>query len=596
MGAPPGVGDASSATRPATNPLTPTPLPEPAKPAPRASDSAPSSPSLPDTQFKQNPVDPLKLMGIDESRRQLTKGLRLYQGRHLDTAKIALDPVSDNFLAKEVLKQIGTRENFFHARQIAFVLKALGRDAAGTCAFTEAQSTLLDSAIQSVENYLVIHNSNDLNKAIAETRAELPPDIQKVWDCFASHQQTAIAELSAAFQETDPELLADNLLRLAEQYRDRKHYGTSWALAQIAAEYPKTQARAKMLSAYLEGKRSSTEYVLSDMFDHGGSSIAIDLLALIPSVAMTRRLSTMAWLANRSAFVRIPSTLLAGGIAHWGSTKVIKGLSGFDGQIMPRSFRQFGSELASSTLQNGFATLLANRKLFWGSPATKKEAASAASKVAVAEGAEAATAVNEARVGFAPKLLRGGQLFGKSLFWTAKTSLKASVIATGDLVLVKTPLHYFKIHDMTQQGLPQYAMWLFPETRDTRQAVKETYTARNLFRQYEKSDAQKAQFPNSIPNIDPALDLDVLITQLDSSLTGGKREATYAVLAEAAASNKLGLNIRRWILQKKKMGEWEGANRTFERQSIPLRYDTDGTLCFIDSAAFACPESPAAKP
>ena len=596
MGAPPGVGDASSATRPATNPLLTTPPPEPAKPAPRASDSATTKPSEPDTRFKQNPVDPLKLMGIDESRRQLTKGLRLYQDRHLDTAKIALDPVRDNFLAKEVLKQIGTRETFFHARQIAFVLKALGRDAAGTCAFTEAQSALLDSAIESVENYLVLHNSNDLNKAIAETRAALPSDVQKVWDCFASHQQTAIAELSAAFLETDPELLADNLLRLAEQYRDRKHYGTSWALAQIAAEYPKTQGRAKELSAYLEGKRTSTEYVLSDMFDHGGSSIAIDLLALIPSIALTRRLSTVAWLANRSAFVRIPATLLAGGLAHWGSTKAIKGLSGFDGQIMPRSFRQLGGELASSTLQNGFALLLANRKLFWGSPASKKEIANATSKVAVVEGTEAATAANGARAGLAPKILRGGQLFGKSLFWTAKTSLKVGIISTGDLLLVKTPLHYFKIHDMTQQGLPQYAMWLFPSARDARQAVKETYSSRNLYRQYQKSDAISAKLPNSIPQVDPALDLDVLMTKLDPSLAGDKREAAYAVLAEAAASGKLGLNIRRWIFQKKKMGEWEGANRTFERQSIPLRYDAEGTLCFIDSENFACPESPATKP
>jgi len=595
-------------------------------------------------KFQQNPNDPLKLMGVDEKRLKLTRGLRLYQDRHLDTAKLELKPIADNRLAKEVLGQIQNHEAVFHARQLAFVLKALGKDAAGPCSFSESQSAKLTQAIEAIESRLILDGGTDLDKAVAAAKEGFDPEVRKVWDCFAQIQRTPLAELTAAFQETDPGLLADQLLRLAELHRDRKHFGTSWALAQIAAEYPKTEPRAKELSAYLEGKRLSTEYVLSDMFDHGGSSIAIDLLALAPSVALTRRLSTVAWLAKRRGIARIPMTLLAGGVMHWGSTKVLKGLTGFDGKIMPGSWREFGGELTSSTLQNSFALLLANRKLFWGRPNGAKKTLTVvegAEAAKVAESAEAAASLNKARLDFL-KLLenrkillgqqtgatqalgvvegakaakgveaatalskarlvynhfgRGGKALVHGLWWTAKTSVKVGVIGTGDLALVKTPLHYFNVHDMTQRGMPQYALKLFPKTREARQIVAETYGARNLYREYQKRGDGAAKLPNTLPGIDPALDLDVFLTRLDPSLQGDKREAAYAVLAEAASNGKLGLNIRRWVLQKRKLEEWEGANRTFERQGIPLRYDAEGALCFTDSESYSCPEPPAKKP
>ncbi|MCC7345267.1 MAG: hypothetical protein IT573_10035 [Deltaproteobacteria bacterium] len=603
MGAPPGVGDASSATRPAQHLQPGVP---PAKPAEPKSPVPPSSPGAPpDTKFLQNPnaTDPLKLMGVDEKRLKLTRGLRLYQDRHLDTAKLELKPIADNPLAKNVLGQIQNHEAVFHARQLAFVLKALGKDAAGPCSFSDAQAAKLTQAIEAIESRLILDAGTDLDKAVAAAKEGFDPEVRKVWDCFAQIQKTPLAELAAAFQETDPGLLADQLLRLAELHRDRKHFGTSWALAQIAAEYPKTEQRAKQLSAYLEGKRLSTEYVLSDMFDHGGSSIAIDLLALAPSVALTRRLSTVAWLAKRRGIARVPMTLLAGGVMHWGSTKVLKGLTGFDGKIMPGSWREFGGELTSSTLQNSFALLLANRKLYWGRPGPKPV-------LAAAEGAEAAqateafeTAVTTAKaaltkpkLGFARQALRSGQVFGRGLWWSAKTGLKVGTIGVGDLALVKTPLHHFNVHDMTQRGMPQYALKLFPKTREARQIVSETYGARNLYREYQKRGDGAAKLPNTLPGVEPALDLDVFLTQLDPSLQGDKREAAYAVLAEAASNEKLGLNIRRWVLQKRKLEEWEGANRTLERQGIPLRYDAKGALCFTDSESYPCPEPPAKKP
>lgn len=543
-------------------------------------------------------MNPLKLMGVDERRLKLTRGLRLYQDRHLDTAKLELNPIADHPLAEGVLGQIKTHESQFHARQLAFVLKTLGKDAAGPCSFTETDKLHLTSAIELIEAQMIIDNGTDLKKAIAAAEVNFDPTTKKVWDCFATTQHTAIAELAAAFLETDPALLADNLLGLAELHRQRKHFGTSWALAQISAEYPSTQKRAKELIAYLEGKRTSTEYVLSDMFDHGGTSIAIDLLALAPSVALTRRLSAVAWLANRRALVRVPMTLLAGGALHWGTTKALKGLTGYDGKIMPESLRDFGAELASSTLQNSFALLLANRKLFWGRPAGTRQALAAVEGVEAAKGAEALETATMApkKLGLAAKVGNASMTFGRAAWWTTKTGLKVGTIGVGDLLLVKTPLHYFDYYNMNQRGLPQYAMKLFPKAREARQAVTETYAASNLYRQYQKRDAGSVKMPNQLPGVDPALDIDVLLTQLDPGLAGDKREAAYAVLAESAAAGKLGLNIRRWVLQKKKLNEWEGANRTFERQGIPLRYDAEGSLCFTDSKEYPCPEAPAKKP
>lgn len=598
MGAPPGVGDASSATRPAQHLQPGVPPAKPAEPKPPASPSEPGAPPTPQAKFQQNPNDPLRLMGVDERRLKLTRGLRLYQDRHMDTAKLELQPIADHRLAGEVLGQIKNHEAVFHARQLAFVLRALGKDAAGPCSFSESQSAKLTQAIEAIESRLILDGGTDLDKAVAAAKAGFDPEVRKVWDCFAQTQRTPLAELAAAFQETDPGLLADQLLRLAELHRDRKHFGTSWALAQIAAEYPKTEPRAKQLSAYLEGKRLSTEYVISDMFDHGGSSIAIDLLALAPSVALTRRLSTVAWLARRRGIARVPMTLLAGGVMHWGSTKVLKGLTGFDGKILPGTWRDFGGELTSSTLQNSFALLLANRKLFWGRPGPKPVLAAAEGVEAAksAETLEATAALAKPKLGFARQALRGGQAFGRGLWWTTKTSLKVSTIGLGDLALVKTPLHYFNVHDMTQRGMPQYALKLFPKVRETRQVVSETYGARNLYREYQKRGDGAAKLPNTLPGVDPALDLDVFLTRLDPSLAGDKREAAYAVLAEAASNGKLGLNIRRWVLQKRKLEEWEGANRTFERQGIPLRYDAEGALCFTDSESYPCPEPPAKKP
>jgi len=539
-------------------------------------------------------------MGVDDKRLQLGRGIRLYNGRHLDSAKIELKPLSDNGLAVKVLGQIQTNEAMFHSRQLGLILKALGQDTAQISGYSAGERETLATAIEAVESQLIISDGKNLEKAIESAKRTFDPSTQKIWERFSDSQKVPIAELSQAFLETDQSLLASELLRLAELNRDRKLFGTAWSLAQLAAEFPATEKRAKGLSDYLEGKRTSTEYVISDMFDHGGSSIAIDLLSLVPSVALTRRLSTAGWLLKQRALVRVPLTLLAGGAIHWGSTKVLKVATGYDGKILPGSFKELAGELTSSTLQNSLALFLANRKFMFGRPMATREAIAAVESAEAAKGAETvetAATLRSRGLGAAKQILRVSKTAGRAAWWTTKTGMKVSLIGGSDLLLTQLPLHYFKVKDMTPKGLSQYLMILFPKTRETRAAVAETYAARRLFKTYHEQGGGISKMPNTIPGIDQGLDIDLFVTQLDPNLEGPKREAAFVVLTEAAADGKLGLNIRRWILKKKELGELAGANSTFARQGIPLRYEADQSLCFSDSKDYACENPPrAAKP
>jgi len=592
MGAPPGLGGTASQPLPTNTPLPVTASGKSDSKTPDLSGSGAPASSPPPSKFQQA-IQPLALMGVDEKRARLARGLRLYSGQHLDGAKLELEPLTDSRLAQDVIGQVQNQDSVFHARQASLVLKALVQDTAQSSSLSEADQSSLLRMIDAVEAELLLSGGQDLGKAIQAARGKVEAPLGQAWDRFAQAQRTALAEITDAFLETDPSLLAEGLLRLSDQYRERKLYGTSWALAQIAAENPKTAKHAKEISDYLEGKRTSTEYVLSDMFDHGGSSMAIDLLALLPSVALTRKLAATRFLVEMSAWKRIPLTLVAGGLIHWTSSKAIMAVSGYDGKILPGSFRQFGGELASSTLQNGLALALANRKFMFGKSVASKEAAAA---VETTEATEATAKVVKPVQRAWTLTKTGAAKFLRGSFWTTKMALKLGLISATDLLLVQAPLHYFGVNSMTPRGLPRYAMWLFPGTRDTRTAVAETYAARRLFRDYQKKGEVGKKITSAIPGIDPSLDLDLFLTQLDPDINDGKREAAYAVLAEAAAGGKFGLNIRRWILQKKKLGELGGANRTLERQGIPLRYEQDGSLCFTDSQDYPCGELAVDKP
>src|SRR5262249_2322999 len=265
----------------------------------------------------------------------------------LDSAKLELQPLSGNGLAQQVLDKIQSSQAVFRSQQVGAVLKAMGQDEAQLNSYSGSDQTLLFNAIDKIDAQLLLDGGKDLAKAIAKTQQNFSGDTLRVWNRFSEDQRVSLDELKSVFLEEDPKMLADAMLALAERLRGRKLYGAAWTLAQLASQYPNTELRAKEMVGYLEGKRLSTEYIISDFFDHGGTSMALDLLALIPAVGFTRKISRVAWLAEKGPWLRIPLTMLAGGAIHWGSTKALKIMTGYTGDILPSSFREFAGEFAS---------------------------------------------------------------------------------------------------------------------------------------------------------------------------------------------------------------------------------------------------------
>lgn len=576
MGAPPGIGSSSSSPTPTAGAQ-----PDPTPPASSGIGASPppSGPAAPPPQRDptvsvQQPIQVSAPLNPDQTRLLLAKGLRLFSDNHLDSARSTLQPVSQEPLAGAVLESIEDRELRFRAIQSSVVLKSLAQDHAREHRYSESEREKLRSAIGDIESQLIAKPSMSWSAAIEEAKKGFSADTLKAWEGFAAPQQLHLKELDSLFQEKDRELLAHGLLNLAERFRQEKYFGTSWTLAQLAAEFPQTQAKAQGLIAHLEGQRSSTEYVLSDMFDQGGTSMAVNLLSLLPAVAGARRFSQIGAIASRPFLARVPLTLLAGGSIHWASTKGLMWATGYDGQIMPRSFSEFGKEFASSTAQTGVALLLANR--FW-----KMKPPVAAEAAAETTSASAA--------GFRQRALSTLAKTPKALWWTTKTGLKIGTVTAFDLG-TQWGFHATGVKEMTPQGFPQGLVnTFFPGTADSRKTVVSTYDARRLLDRHMKTFAAAEKISSGPPVLDPKLDLDLFLTDLDPSLDGDRREMAYAALAEASRQQKLGLNIRRWVLAKKKAGEFPAANKVLERQGLSLQLDQDGFVCFKDSKQYPCP-------
>jgi hypothetical protein len=564
MGAPPGVGSSTSTPTSANDgkiPLVPAP-----------SGSAAPPPGDSTAQFQQ-PVTVAAPLDTDEARLRLAQGLKLFSDNHLDSARLALQPLPKEGLAGAIVENIEDREGRFRALQASATLKALAAEGARNHEYSGSDQTKLSEAVSAIESQLISKPGASLSKAIEAAKPGLSADALKAWERFAGEQENRLKELDGLFQEKDRDLLAHGLLNLAERLREQKYFSTSWTLAQFAAEFPDTQPKAAELIQYLEGKRSTTSYVISDMFDHGGSSMAINLLSLFPAVAGARRFSQTARIASKSFFLKAPATLLVGSGIHWSSTKGLMWASGYDGQIMPRSWGEFGAEFASSTAQTGLALLLASR--FWK---IKPPVAKAA-----AETEAVAAAATRSRV------WTGMAKGGRALWWSTKLGLKVGTVTAGDLG-VQWGFHATGFKNMTPQGFPQgFTKTFFPGTYENRQIVISTYEGRRLLEQHLRAFAGAEKSSPSPGLLEPGFNLDIFLTELDPSLDGDRREMARAVFAEASQQKKLGLNIRRWVLSKKKAGEFASANKTLERQGMPVRFDQDGFLCFTDSKTFPCP-------
>ncbi|HKY62900.1 MAG TPA: hypothetical protein VJR29_05710, partial [bacterium] len=545
-------------------------------PSPGAPISSPPPAGAPAAPPPSSPTTPAQLVPVigplspDETRLRLARGLRLFSENHLDTARLTLQPVDQEPLGKAVLEKIEGHEAHFRGIQASAVLKALAVDHGRERELSESEKENLGKALADIETQLLAKPGASWSQAIEAAKPGLSADALKVWESFAAGEKSRINELESLFKEKDRELLALGLINLAERLRGQHYFSTAWTLAQLAAEFPKTQEKAKALIDHLEGQRSSTEYIISDMFDQGGTSMAINLLSLFPAVGGARRLSQWGRLAAKPFWLRYPTTLLAGGSMHWASTKGLMWATGYDGQIMPRSWGEFGGELASSTAQTGLALLLANR--FWKiKPAAAKETESAAT----------------AAIGFRQRAVTALAKTPGALWWMTKTTLKVGTVTAGDLA-TQWAFHKAGWKEMTPQGFPQGLVKAFmPGVDEARQTVISTAEARRLLERHYQA-LNGAQAPGHSV-IEAGFNLDLFLTQLDPSLDGDRREMAYAALAAASQQKKLGLNIRRWVLEKKQRGEFSSANKTLERQGIPVRLDQDGFVCFTDSQTFPCP-------
>ncbi len=490
-------------------------------------------------------LSPLGLVDFDTARLRLARGIRQFHAGHLDAAKSELTPVAQHPYAQKLLTRIAETERSYHARKIGMLLSALIADA--------GLNGRLSGAVEMVERIYAQEGCN-LGTCLQQAQKDFDPVTRGAWEVFSKKLGWALEEIDQAFQEKNASLLATNQLNLALRFREKQLGGAAWVLAQMAAEHVETREEAKALLSHLTGGRLSTEYLISDFFNQGGSSIALNLLSLIPTIAITRRLSPL-------------RGLLASGAIHWGSNKALMLLTGFDGKILPSSFGDFVGELGFSYMQAIPATALSNRFLWkkWGKLPTVTES------------------VTTAPTTLGGRILHGSRQFAKGSWWLLRKPLKLSAVAATDLTF-QYASHLTGIHTMTAPGLPDYILHLFPKTRQIRHEVEQGYEIRRLLRD--------SRMPSQNPFAETVQDLDLFITKLDPTAGVDKSEMVYAELSGAADRGDLGLNIQRWILKKKEEKDWQGANQTWERQKIPVRFNATGELCLIDSAVYPCAALP----
>jgi len=498
----------------------------------------------------------------DEQRRLLTRGLRFFQEGRLDQAKENLAPIFQIPLAQDLLKKIEISEQQFYGRQLGTLLKAVVQDQATQGIWDEGQKNSLFSTIDLLENDYFLLDKSTLKKTLATLGPQLSQGDQALWSLFSSRNQSLIDSLDSVFQDPDPSVRAHSLMNIALDLQKGDSAGASWWAARLASEDDETRNDAQSLIAYLEGRQRSTEFFVSELFNQGGTSMAINLIALIPTVGLTRKLYRM----------RPLYAYLAGGLLHWASQKSLMWATGFDGAIMPHSIRDFAGQLGSSYLQSTAAIFLANRLLWKNVPkALDKEINTAA----------AATAP----VHWSQSLARAGMWGVRGLWAGTKLSLKVGGMSAAGLGAQYLG-HITHLQSMTAPGLPTFVMKLFPKTRETRREVFQTANVRKLLEPYAGDSLILIPPPHRVLDFDPAQ----LLLQWDPSIDGRKSEIAAAELADAATRGDFGLNIRRWITRKIAVGEYANANATFQRQKIPLQVE-GGILCIVDSKEFSCKDN-----
>jgi len=499
----------------------------------------------------------------DEQRRLLGEGLQLYQEGHPEQAKLKLARILDNPLASELLRNIKASEREVLGKQIATILKTVAQDQRSKGEISEAQKDHIFTAIDLFEQTYSQETKTKLSTVLKEVEGKLDQTLRFDWLLFSNTHQELIASLDSAFQDPSASMRAHSLLLIALTLRESQSSGAAWWTAHLALDDPASHDQAKQLIDHIEGKKFSTEFIVSDLFDQGGTSMLTNLLALVPTIGLTRKLYRM----------RPLYAYMAGGLVHWAATKSLLLATGFTGEIAPHSMKDFAGELGSSYLQSTTAIFLSNRWFWKNVP-----------KLATAE-VEESTVLGAKTI--PQKLLGVGGSALRGLWFSSKLSMKLGVLSAVDLGSQYLG-HTTHMQAMSQPGLPSYLMPLFSQTRKTRQEVFQTYGVRRLLEPiWGKGPILAIQAP-SLSSLD--FDMNVLLNHWQPRMEEAKSQVVSAILTEAATRGDLALNIRRWITAKVGKGDFKGANATLERQKIPLRFDKDGSLCVEASKEYGCKE------
>lgn len=495
---------------------------------------------------------------LDVERVGVADGIRRYHSGDLPGALAQLKNHPGNPLARQLATDIAALEERDQKTPLGDLVKALVLDASVLHSYSKEEEGLLLAAAELVGTYFLQGDKRDLRGAIEKAKADWDEKTRASWERFDKNYGPVLSQVNDAFQETNQEILAKNCLWLARDFRGKKLGGSAWLLAQLAAQEPASKSDAEGLKQNLEGRRVSTEYLISDFFDQGGSSIAIHLLALAPTIGFTRKL----W-RTRPLYA-----LLAGGPIHYLSTKTLLALGGYDGKILPRSFGEFFRGLGTSYLETAGTLLLAHR-FYWR-----------AARVAAAAPAEGAEAARKFSAYGAAKMLP------KALWWTTKTSLKVGTVTIYDLS-AQYLAHVTGVSNMTPKGLPQNLMYLFPDTKNIRREVSQGYKVRSTLIADRREDEQPGKW--RLPS-DASLEttIDTWLARTDFSGDPKLNEMLFVELYAAAKRNAFNLNIQRWIQRKMETGDYPAVNQTLERQEIPIRVQNNGRFCLLESEQAAC--------
>ncbi len=428
--------------------------------------------------------------------------------------------------------------------------RALAQDAVKLGFYSKTDKLLLFQALNQIENSWTDQSALMFRDAILKAQADFNAETRQVWRKFFKDHESDYQALQHLFLERDPRLLGERQLALAHQFRKRQLFGTAWTLAKFAEHHPKIQSAARPLIEDIEGKRIDKEYLISDLFDQGGSSIALNMLGGFGGLYLTRKVQR---LQRHTAWV-------LSGPLHFLSTKAAMWAVGYSGKIWPKSGLEWGGELFSSYVQASPALFIANRMFRVPVKAPKVKGIKIPPSTP-------------------PPIVHPPSFSPPRFLWNG-TKFIGKVAGLGFVNIVTQLIpHYTGLKPMTPQGYPKrISRWFFPKIQENRLAVSQLYDARTSYRQWTRTDEYRTSQQETVIKLLKEHEVSLFLTKLNPTLEGEKRKKVLSILFQADAEGKLDKLIRQLILHQKELGKRWPINKIFEHQKIPLQISSSGLI------------------